>query len=209
MKNLFITFEGGEGSGKSTIIKKLEEYFNNEGINFIKTREPGGCSISEQIREVIVNKENTLMDYTVEAMLYASARGQHLKEKIRPALEEGKMVICDRYIDSNLVYQGYARGLGIEPILKANELINYIQPDLTFYFDLDPEIGLERINKDKNREINRLDLESMDFHKKVRKGYLALAKQFKRIVIIDANRTPDEIFEEVKNIIDSKIKELN
>jgi dTMP kinase len=206
---MFVTLEGGEGSGKSTIIRMLQDFFNNEGIDFIVTREPGGTDIGKQIREVIVNKENTMMDSETEALLYAADRNQHLKETILPALNAGRMVICDRYVDSNFVYQGYARGLGIEKILKANEAINYKIPDLTLYFDLDPEIGLNRINKDKNREVNRLDLESLDFHKKVRNGYLELAKQFDRIVIIDANRSPEEIFNDVKKIIISKIKELN
>lgn len=206
---MFITLEGGEGSGKSTTIKMLQEYFNNENIDFITTREPGGTKIGKQIREVIVNKENTMMDADTEALLYAADRNQHLKEVILPALNDKKLVLCDRYIDSNFVYQGYARGLGIEKILKVNESIGYRVPDLTFYFDLDPKIGLERINKDKNREINRLDLENLDFHNKVRNGYLDLSKKFERIVVIDADRTPDEIFEEVKEIIISKLKELN
>lgn len=207
-KTFFITFEGGEGSGKSTILKLIKSWLNDEAIDFIETREPGGCSISEQIREVIVNKENTMMDSTTEAMLYASARCQHLKEVIRPALEEGKMVLCDRYIDSNFVYQGYSRGLGIEKIYEINKVFDFIEPDLTIYFDLDPEVGLKRVNSDPGREINRLDLEKIEFHKRVREGYLKLSNEIERIKVVDAGKSIEEVFNDVKKLIEDKIKEL-
>ena len=202
-KGCFIVFEGGEGSGKSTILEMIYDYINEMGVECIKTREPGGIKISEQIREVILDKRNTAMDGRTEALLYAAARRQHLVEKVIPALEEGKVVLCDRFIDSSLAYQGYARALGIEEIFKINEFaIGEYMPNISILFDLDPRIGLERINKNKDREVNRLDLEDMDFHYKVREGYNEVFETSKgRIIKIDASKTIDEVFENVKKII--------
>ncbi|MDQ6595367.1 dTMP kinase [Bacillus salipaludis] len=206
MKNgMFITFEGPDGAGKTTIISMVARQF--EGA--ILTREPGGIDIAEQIRSVILNKENTAMDPRTEALLYAAARRQHLIEKVKPALEEGKVVFCDRFVDSSLAYQGYARGLGIDEVLNINQFaIENMMPNLTIYFDIEPEEGLKRINKNKGREINRLDLENLEFHQKVREGYYHILKRFAdRIVKIDASGTLDEVFQKTIQIIKDKLEE--
>lgn len=202
-KGIFITLEGPDGSGKSTIIKLMEKYLDDNDINYISTREPGGINISEQIREIILNRENTAMDPRTEALLYAASRRQHLAERVIPAIEENKLVICDRFIDSSLAYQGYARGIGMEEVMKINEFaIDRYMPDLTIYFDLSPEIGIDRISKNKEREINRLDLEKMDFHRKVREGYLILLERYpERIKKIDASQSIENVFDDVKRLM--------
>ncbi|MDS0526841.1 dTMP kinase [Clostridium sp. SHJSY1] len=207
-KGLFIVFEGGEGSGKSTILEKIYNWMNENEIDCIKTREPGGIKISEDIRSIILDPSNTIMDAKTEALLYAAARRQHLVEKVIPALNSGKIVLCDRFIDSSLAYQGFARELGINEIYEINKFAvgNYI-PDLSILFDLEPEEGLNRINKNKEREINRLDLETIEFHKKVRKGYGVLLENSKhKIEKIDASKSIEEVFEDVKNVIMLHIK---
>ncbi len=197
--SLFITLEGPEGSGKTSAIKLVREALEQMGHEIIMTREPGGTPISEQIRNVILDKDNTAMDSRTEALLYAASRRQHLVEKIWPALKEGKIVFCDRYLDSSLSYQGYARGLGIDDILKVNEYATEgTYPDITFLFDIDPELGLERINKNKDREVNRLDVEKLSFHQKVREGYLILSKRFPdRYIVIDASKPLEEVSSKV------------
>jgi dTMP kinase len=202
-KRLFIAFEGGEGAGKSTILDKIYDWMKDENIPCIKTREPGGIKISEQIRSVILDNNNTEMDERTEALLYAAARRQHLVEKIIPALNEGKVVLCDRFIDSSLAYQGYARGIGMDEILEINKFaIGEYMPNLSIFFDLDPSEGLKRINKDNNREVNRLDNEKLDFHNKVREGYYKILEKDKdRIVKIDASKSIDKVYEDVKYII--------
>ena len=201
--SLFITLEGPEGSGKSSAIKIVKEALENLGHQLVMTREPGGTPISEQIRNVILDKDNTAMDSRTEALLYAASRRQHLVEKIWPALKEGKIVFCDRYLDSSLSYQGHARGLGIDDILKVNEYATEgTFPHITFLFDIDPELGLERINKNKDREVNRLDVEKLSFHQKVREGYLILSKRFPdRYIVIDASRPLEEVASNVLNHI--------
>lgn len=207
-QGLFITLEGPEGSGKSTVIKLIEEYLKDKNIEFISTREPGGIEISEQIREIILNKNNTAMDSRTEALLYAAARRQHLVERVIPALEENKVVICDRFVDSSLAYQGYARGIGMDQVMEINRFaIDKYMPDLTIYLDIDPKLGLERISKNKDREVNRLDLEKLDFHKRVREGYMILLKENPdRIKLIDASRGILEVFEDIKKLLKNILK---
>lgn len=204
-KGLFITLEGGEGTGKTSQIKLIEKYLSENNISFISTREPGGINISEQIREVILNTGNTSMEGRTEALLYAASRRQHLIEKVIPALNEGKVVICDRFIDSSLAYQGYARGIGIENVMSINEFaIEGYMPDLTLYLDIEPEIGLERISKNDLREVNRLDLEKLDFHHKVREGYMILMKREpKRIKSINANQSINKVFNDIENLLNT------
>lgn len=203
MKGLFITFEGPDGAGKTTIIEILKNYMLRTTVEYLFTREPGGISISEQIRDVILNTKNTTMDKRTEALLYAASRRQHLAEKVIPALSSGRLVFCDRFIDSSLAYQGYARGLGIEEIMNINKFaIEDYMPDLTIYLDIEPEIGLSRIAESKDREVNRLDLEKLDFHKRVREGYkLLAAKENHRIREVDASKSPEEVFQEVLAIL--------
>lgn len=199
----FITFEGGEGSGKSTVMKDVATRLEKEGYKLVLTREPGGTPIAEEIRNVILDKANTKMDPRTEALLYAASRRQHLVEKIWPALERGEIVLCDRYLDSSLAYQGGARGLGVDEVLSINMFATEGEyPDLTLLFDLEPEEGLKRIEKNKGREVNRLDLEKLEFHKKVRDNFHALAKKYStRYVIIDASKPLNEVEDEVYKII--------
>jgi dTMP kinase len=203
---IFITIEGPDGAGKTTIINMLAKNLEKDGFEVMATREPGGIDIAEQIRHVILDKKNTAMDPRTEALLYAAARRQHLAEKVKPALEDGKIILCDRFVDSSLAYQGYARGLGIDEVYSINKFaIEEMMPQLTLYFDLDPVVGLERIDKNKGREVNRLDLEKLEFHQKVREGYMILAERFsERIVKIDASAEIDAVYEEAE----AKIKEL-
>lgn len=205
-KGIFISVEGPDGSGKTTIIQMLKEKLEKEGYEIVATREPGGIEIAEQIRQVILDPENTAMDPRTEALLYAAARRQHLTEKVKPALEKGKIVLCDRFVDSSLAYQGYARGLGIDEVYTINQFaIESMMPKLTLYFDVAPEIGLERINKNKGREVNRLDLEKLEFHQMVRQGYQLLAERFSdRIVTIDASKQLEAVYDQAE----AKINEL-
>jgi len=204
----FIVFEGGDGSGKSTALEKIYDFLVENGIECIKTREPGGIKISEDIRNIILDTKNTEMDRKTEALLYAAARRQHLVERVIPALEKGKIVLCDRFIYSSLAYQGYARGIPVEEIFKINKFaIGEYMPDLNIFFDVSPEIGLSRIQKNKDREVNRLDLEKLDFHNRVRDGYYKLVEKNKEnFAIINAEKSIDEVFNETKDIIMSFIK---
>ncbi len=192
---MFITLEGPEGSGKTTAVEAAVKELQARGYEIVRTREPGGTPISEQIRNVILDKENTAMDPRTEALLYAASRRQHLVEKVWPALKEGKIVICDRYLDSSLAYQGGARGLGVENILNINLFATEnTWPDLTLLFDIKPEIGLQRIASNAAREVNRLDLEKLEFHNKVRETFLSLAERYPdRYVIIDASLSREEV----------------
>ncbi|ASS94571.1 dTMP kinase [Peribacillus simplex] len=199
-RGIFITMEGPEGAGKTTITQMLGKALQQEGYQVLLTREPGGVPISEQIREVILNKDNTAMDSRTEALLYAAARRQHLVEVVMPELERGGIVLCDRFIDSSLAYQGHARGLDIEEVYNINKFaIGDMMPDATIFFDIDPEEGLRRIQSNGEREVNRLDLEALDFHKKVCEGYQFIINRWKdRFIIVDAGRTIDEVLEETK-----------
>ncbi|GGB12720.1 dTMP kinase [Macrococcus hajekii] len=199
---LFITFEGPEGSGKSTVMQAIAERLNQP---LITTREPGGIRISEAIRELLLSDDN-LMDARTEALLFAASRRQHLVERVLPALEEGKLVLCDRFIDSSLAYQGYARGLGADAIMDINRFaIEEHMPDLTLYLKVAPEIGLSRIN-DNARATNRLDKESLAFHQLVCEGYDYLAEQYDRIVTIDAARPIADVIESAYQVILDKMK---
>ncbi|WP_340400045.1 dTMP kinase [Paenibacillus sp. FSL H8-0079] len=191
----FITLEGGEGSGKTTMIGRVGSYFEERGIPYVVTREPGGIEIAEKIRSIILDPLHTAMDARTEALLYAAARSQHLAEKVEPALKAGKAVICDRFVDSSLVYQGYARGLGIENVWTINRFaIGDLMPDVTLYLDIEPEVGLARIDAHDGREVNRLDLENLEFHRKVREGYFLLKEQFpERIRVIDASMKQEAV----------------
>ncbi len=205
--SLFITFEGGEGSGKSSVMRLVAERLEKEGHALITTREPGGTPIAEEIRNVILDKKNTAMDPRTEALLYAASRRQHLVEKVWPALKEGKLVLCDRYLDSSLAYQGGARHLGIDQVLGINMFATEGSfPDLTLLFDIEPEAGLERIAANKGREVNRLDLEKMAFHHDVRAGFHELAKRYpERYVIIDASKPLEEVAEAAYQAIKNRL----
>ena len=198
-----ISIEGGEGAGKSTIIKEVADYLSTRSRPFIITREPGGVRISEEIRNIILNKDFMEMDPRTEALLFAAARRQHLVEKVFPALEKGNIVIFDRFVDSSLVYQGYVRNIGIDEVFKINEFaIEGFMPDLTLYIDVEPSVGLMRINNNPDREINKLDLEGLSFHEKVREGYHKLMSLYPdRIVMINGNET-------LSNVVDAVLKQI-
>nr|WP_170312403.1 dTMP kinase [Paenibacillus sacheonensis] len=202
-----MTIEGGEGAGKTTLIEQLAKTLRNQGRQVLTTREPGGIPIAEQIRGIVLDKENTEMDARTEALLYAAARRQHLVEKVLPALARGEIVICDRFIDSSLAYQGYARGLGIAEVQSINEFaISGHMPTLTFWLDISPEAGLARIHAGEGREINRLDLEGLSFHGAVREGYRQLmTKEPERIKRIDAEQAPEYVLRDVVTILNARI----
>ena len=199
MSGVFISFEGGEGSGKTTIASMIKEALTKEGYHVVLTREPGGVEIAEKIRDIIHDVKYTNMDRKTEALLYAASRRQHLVEKVIPALEKGYIVICDRYVDSSMVYQGIARGIGIDEVYQMNLFATEnILPKRTIFFDILPEDGLQRVYANKDREVNRLDLENIDFHRKVYQGYLSLCDKFpNRIVKIDASLDIDHVYQQV------------
>lgn len=207
MKPIVITLEGGEGSGKSTILDLIREFLEGHDIDFMVTREPGGVPIAEKIRNIILDVNHTEMDARTEALLYAAARRQHLVEKVMPAIEAGKVVIFDRFVDSSLVYQGFCRGIGVDEVYNLNLFATEgFTPDITLYLDVDPEIGLQRVNSG-DREVNRLDLENMAFHEKVREGYLMLAERNpNRYKMIDANKSLEEVYQQVLKVLNSSLK---
>jgi dTMP kinase len=198
----FITFEGPEGSGKSTVMKAVEAFLQNEGYDILTTREPGGIKIAEDIRDIILSKENTMMSAKAEALLFAASRNQHLEEKIIPALKAGKVILCDRFVDSSLAYQGHARELGVEEVFTINKFaIGETMPDVTIFIDVPPEVGLKRVFTN-TRKVDRLDLESVQFHQKVYEGYHLLAERFKdRFVIIDGTNPVETVIEDTLQII--------
>lgn len=204
--SLFITIEGGEGSGKTSVGKRIVKELEERGYEVVYTREPGGIEISEAIREIILDKKNTNMDARTEALLFAAARRQHIVERIIPSLKAGKVVICDRFLDSSLVYQGITRGIGIDEVYRINEFaIDGTMPDLTLFLKVYPQVGLNRIFST-NRDTNRLDHESYDFHNKVYEGYLHLAEIYKdRIVTIDSEQTIDEVCNDAVRVVLEKL----
>ncbi len=201
----FITFEGGECSGKTTIINAICEYFNKNNIDYITTREPGGIKISEEIRNIILDVNNTEMTPECEALLYAASRMQHLSQKVIPAIKEGKVVLCDRFIDSSLAYQGYARGLGFDMVLKANTFALGYMPGLTLFIDVTPDVALKRLAG--RGKTDRLDLEKKDFHDRVYSGYLEVLKKYPdRIVRINGNQALEDVISDCLNAIINYLK---
>lgn len=201
---LFISFEGPDGAGKTSVLEALVPRLQEKiGDTIVTTREPGGIVISEKIRDIILDVSHTNMDDKTELLLYIAARRQHLVEKVLPALAAGKLVLVDRFIDSSVAYQGYGRGLDIPAITWLNHYAtDGHQPDLTLYFDVPSEIGLERISQNAEREVNRLDLEALSMHQKVRAGYLKMAEQeSERIVTIDASQPLEKVIEDAYQII--------
>ncbi|MFP4478482.1 MAG: dTMP kinase [Candidatus Izemoplasmatales bacterium] len=203
MKGKFITFEGTEGSGKTSVIKEIKTHYENLGYKILTTREPGGIRIAEQIRTILLDKDNQEMDPRTEALLFAAARRQHVVEKILPALEAGYIVICDRFVDSSLIYQGHARGIGVDKVFDINYFaIEEALPDLTIFVDVRPEVGLERVFSTPNREVNRLDLESLAFHKKIYKGYLGLVEKYDRIKKVNGENQLSQVVNDTIALID-------
>ena len=206
MSGLFITLEGTDGSGKTTQINRLKEYFSERGYRVVCTREPGGTPIGEKIREIIIDKNNSEMANITEALLYAAARAQLVNEVIEPVLKDGGVVISDRFLDSSLVYQGFARGMGENFIKNINRAgVTSLEPDITFLLKLKPEDSIAR--KSKQAELDRLEAEKANFHQRVFDGYISLARRNKeRIKIIDALKTEEDIHNEILNHIESFMK---
>ena len=202
-KGYFVTLEGGEGSGKSTQLKLLEDYLDKGGYDVIYTREPGGTPISEEIRKILLGGKNVEMSDETEALLFAAARAQHIKEKILPALAEGKTVVCDRYVHSSLVYQGYARGLG-EFVEKVNSYaLENCMPDVTIFLDITPERAFAR--KGGADADDRLEQSGIDFHRRVYDGYVRMAEKFPdHFVRVNADRGIDEVFAEILDTLRQK-----
>ncbi len=202
MKKKFITFEGPEGSGKTSVIKAVVTALEKEHIDILTTREPGGIRISEDIRKIILSVDNKEMDARTEALLYAAARRQHIKEVIQPALNADKVVLCDRYIDSSLAYQGHGRNLGIDDVYALNTFaIDSLIPELTIFIDVPPSIGLKRVFSN-GRKVDRLDLESIEFHERVYEGYQILIKKFPdRIKVVDGTKPIEVVVEDTIKLI--------
>ncbi len=205
MSGLFITFEGPDGSGKTTVATAVCGKLEEKGIETVHTREPGGIEISEDIRNIILDPKNVMMDARTEALLYAASRRQHLVERVIPALEEGKIVICERFIDSSLAYQGYGRQLGFDDVLNINLFATENRyPDLTIYLDVDEQTGLDRLADRSFKD--RLDQESISFHHRVSEGYREVLSRFRdRIRIVDASKGKEEVISECLAIIEGLI----
>lgn len=197
-KGIFITIEGLDGSGKSTQIPYIKKLLEEKGYEVVLTREPGGTKIGEKIRQILLDNDCKEMSAVTEALLYAASRAQHVEELIIPALEEGKVVLCDRFADSSTAYQGMGRGLGPEAIININKFATRgLMPDITILLDIDPKIGLNRVKITK--EADRLEQEKIDFHKRVYKGYKDLANMYpNRIKVIKADKTIEEISREIE-----------
>lgn len=201
MKGFFITLEGPDGCGKSTVATAIVKKLILEGIEVVHTREPGGIEIAEEIRNVILDPKNTAMDAKTEALLYAASRRQHLVEKVFPAINDGKVVICERFVDSSLAYQGFGRSIGFDEVLSINLFaIDNNYPDLTIFLDVDEQVGLDRL-KDRSFK-DRLDQESIDFHHRVKEGYKEVLNKFKeRIKIVDAGQALEKVIEDTYQIV--------
>ena len=199
-KGLFITFEGADGCGKTTQMKLLAEYLKQQGKDVVLTREPGGKGLGEKVREILLNYDGPVSD-RCESFLFLADRAQNIDIIVNPAVEDGKIVLCDRHIDSTVAYQGYGRGLDIERINKLNDIAtNGKKPDLTFVFDIDVETSMKRVGKEKDR----MESAGIDFHNRVRKGYLELAKQEpQRIKVLDATKSIEEIHKNVVEIFEN------
>ena len=202
-KGFLISLEGPEGAGKTSVLEALIPVLEDRGVEVLTTREPGGVLIGEKIREVILDPSHTEMDPKTELLLYIASRRQHLVEKVLPALAAGKLVIMDRFIDSSVAYQGFGRGLDIDAIDWLNQFAtDGLKPDLTLYFDIEVEEGLARIAANSNREVNRLDMEGLDLHRKVRQGYLSLIeREGNRIEKIDASLPLDQVIENTQQLL--------
>ncbi|MHB8172170.1 MAG: dTMP kinase [Thermincolia bacterium] len=208
MTGIFITMEGPDGAGKTTQVKLLGQYLTNQGRQVVFTREPGGTRISEAIRQLVLDPAYGEMADKTEILLYAAARAQHVRELIIPALEEGKVIICDRFIDSTLAYQGYGRGIDPGLIKTVNEMaIEGVKPHLTLVFDLEPGDGLDRIKERQRGEVDRLEGESLAFHQRVRQGFLAIASEAgQRCKVINALEPMEQVHQQVVQRVEAYLR---
>ncbi|HEY8345697.1 MAG TPA: dTMP kinase [Symbiobacteriaceae bacterium] len=198
---LFLTFEGMDGSGKTTQLKLLLEYLESRGIDFVFTREPGGTPLAERIRELLLDPAHAGMSVVAEALLFAAGRTDHVNRVIRPALEAGKVVICDRFVDSSLVYQGYAGGLPLEFLIQINEMATgALKPHRTIVLDIDPVLALQRKN---GEAADRIEQKDLWFHQQVREGYRELARmEPRRIKLVDASGPVEEVQRRIRSLVD-------
>ena len=213
---MFITFEGIEGTGKTTQIQNVKEYFESKGKEVFLTLEPGGSRVGQELRKMLLHVDNSDLTPITELFLYLADRAQHISQVIRPELEAGKVVLCDRFADSTIVYQGYGRGLDTTILQQLNEVaVDGLWPDLTVILDIDPEVGLKRatdrnLEDGKAMEEGRFEAEHISFHKRIREGYLSWAAMNRdRIRVADATSTPDDVFERIKAIIDARFFEAD
>lgn len=207
-RSLFITFEGGEGAGKTTLIRHLEQQLVKNGHQVVITREPGGSKLGDEIRQILLGQAGAVsISPFAELLLFLADRAQHIEEFIRPALLSKKIVLCDRFNDSSVAYQGSGRGLGIEKVRRiCDEVCGDVKPDLTFFLDLDPGIGFDRAKKER-RVMDRMENEKVAFHEKVRQGFLLIAKNEKdRVAVLDASQTPEKVFTEALKILEKRLK---
>jgi dTMP kinase len=205
VKGLFITLEGPDGSGKTTQVSKIAEYLRNSNIDFIHTREPGGTRISDKIRSLILDPDHKEMHDLTEVLLYAASRAQHVHEKIIPALKAGKVVLCDRFVDASLAYQGFGLGVGEEPVLRVNQIATSgLVPDRSYFIDVSPEVGRERMKaRYGTGNLDRIEQKDLSYHERVREGFAHIfAKQSDRIVRVNGEQNPDIVFEEIAKDLD-------
>lgn len=204
-----ITIEGADGTGKSSVISAIKTYFEEKGIDILTSREPGGVRISEAIRNLLLTSAYPEMDARTEALLFAAARRQHFVEKILPAMEADRIMVLDRFLDSSIAYQGYARGIGADRVQEINDFaLEGYRPDLTILLDMDIDSALERISRNPLREVNKLDREKREFYIKVREGFLSIARSLdnrERVYTVDASKAPEEVAESVIRILDEKM----
>jgi len=207
----FITFEAMEGSGKTTQIRRLKRYLTQKGIPCKATREPGGCPIAENIRKILLNPDHCEMVPLSELLLYEASRAQHVKEVIKPLLKKGMIVLCDRFTDASIAYQGYGRKVDLNWVARLNRLSSQgIKPDVTFLLDCPSDLGLKRALR-RNRVLKqekegRFERERAQFHQRVRRGYLSIAKKEpQRMKVIDTREGPEKVFEEIRQIVDELI----
>ena len=206
-RSLFVTFEGGEGAGKTTLIRNLEKELTKKGHAVLVTREPGGTELGHQIRDWLLHrKDKTSMAPMAELNLFLADRAQHIEEFLKPALHDGKIILCDRFNDSTIAYQGFGRGLGFENVEKlCLGTCQGILPELTFFLDLDPQVGFERTRLEQ-RIPDRLELENQAFHNKVRQGFLTIAqKDSQRVVVLDASQAPEDVFKKALQVLESRL----
>lgn len=214
-RGCFITFEGGDGSGKTTLIEKLFEVLLSRRLEIVKVREPGGTPLGEDIRHLLLHDRESPMSFYTELCLFLASRAQHIQEVILPALNSKKILLCDRFNDSTIAYQGHARGLGSESVEKfCNFVCENLYPDLTLYLDIDPELGLKRVKKLPHRNsmkgLDRIEAEHISFHQKIREGFHLIAKKYPdRFFIIDASQSIEKVFERSLEIIERKLKYLS
>lgn len=211
LTDLFFTFEGGEGSGKTTLIHRLADYLEKNGHKVLVTREPGGSEIAEEIRTILLKDRETEADPMTDAILFLASRNEHLHKTVIPALKAGKIVLMDRYVDSSLVYQGIVSGLGVEQVWQLNApVVGKYMPKHTFLLDVNPEIGIRRTESDVNRERNKLDRQPIEFHRKICEGYQMIAHRFpERVTIIDGNRDEINVLSQVEAVIFDILKKQN